>query len=620
MVEFALVLPALMLTLLGIVEFGRLFAIYSSLFGAAREGARYGVVNPLDADGVVWAAREKISMVTPEDVDVYVQYDSGPDTPTKDFAAVTVGDRVVVTVIYEVEMITPPIRAITSRFHVETVAARTISTLGDIGNGEGEEAPPTATPDGTTTPSPTATTPSLDTPTPSATATPGGPGDTPTPTLPPGVAPIIIATPLWDGDMLVTGTAQPGELVHLRDIQDPALDLSTTVNADGTFRFDLPGPLVAGHVITVQGYGYTDYAVVEGTVEPTATPNPTAAPPSPTPTATPTTQYIDLDPTCGPEGSVTITITGHQWPTSKGDFDIFWDGTYLKTIPASADFVTDITVTVVNGSHTIMVETTKPGKKYSDSKTFEVPCAAAPTPTPAPTPSQPNLVVASVALENVGTISTYDPLTFTVAVRNVGAAAANSLFWVDLYFDPATEPPSPSDLMGEVSVAWVAVSSLAQNGTISLTFNYPDGFDTTGDHTAYALADSWDQISESDEEDNVGGPAAVPVTLEGVPPTPTPTPTPGSGDVGAISGSTWLHIYGDIVPQGRVDIYLYDGADLMAETISDQDGNYVLADVPVGTYTVIGETIIDGQVYSDIVLNVQVNSGQTTEYVTLVLH
>jgi hypothetical protein len=508
LVEFALVLPALLLTLMGIADFGRAFAIYSNLTNAAREGTRYGVVSPLDVDGITWAARNKIAMADPASVDIYVYFDSGPGTPTKDFDAVTIGDRVIVALNYDIEMVTPFIHAITSQLHVETTAVRTISTLGDRGSGGVAPLPPTSTPDGTTTPSPTPTVPSLDTATPTATG--AAPSSTPTPT--PGVVSIQIDSPLWDGDLVVTGIAQPGEVVYLRDIQNPALDLSVTVNADGTFRFDVP-PLVAGHVIAVQGYDSIDYAVVEGATPPTATPTPTAAPAT-------------------------------------------------------------------------------------------------------PTPDQPNLVVESVILENEGVISTYDPLTFTVAVRNIGATAADSLFWVDLYVDPALEPSTPGDLTNEASVAWAAVSSLAQNEAISLTLNYLGGVDATGDHTAYALADIWDQVLESDELDNVSASLPVTVTLEGVPPTPTSIP---AGD-GAISGSTWLYTSDGVASYGRVNVSVYDGDVLIAGTLSDRDGNYLLAGIPAGSFTVIGEAFIDGVLYSDTTLNVQVNSGQTTPHVTLVLH
>ena len=58
-VEFALVLPLLLLLVLGILEFGRVFNIQISLSNAAREGARHMAVHddPGDAaDAAVLAA------------------------------------------------------------------------------------------------------------------------------------------------------------------------------------------------------------------------------------------------------------------------------------------------------------------------------------------------------------------------------------------------------------------------------------------------------------------------------------------------------------------------------------------------------------------------------------
>lgn len=44
MVEFAIVLPILILFLLGIIDFGRAFFLYNNLTNAVREGARLGAV------------------------------------------------------------------------------------------------------------------------------------------------------------------------------------------------------------------------------------------------------------------------------------------------------------------------------------------------------------------------------------------------------------------------------------------------------------------------------------------------------------------------------------------------------------------------------------------------
>jgi len=42
MTEFALTIPIFLLVVFGIIEFGRLFVAYSSVYAAAREAARYG--------------------------------------------------------------------------------------------------------------------------------------------------------------------------------------------------------------------------------------------------------------------------------------------------------------------------------------------------------------------------------------------------------------------------------------------------------------------------------------------------------------------------------------------------------------------------------------------------
>ncbi len=51
MVEFALVLPVLLLLIYGILEVGRLLFIYSSVVSAARQAARYGSTTGVNASG-----------------------------------------------------------------------------------------------------------------------------------------------------------------------------------------------------------------------------------------------------------------------------------------------------------------------------------------------------------------------------------------------------------------------------------------------------------------------------------------------------------------------------------------------------------------------------------------
>lgn len=49
-VELAIVLPLLLMLLIGIIEFGRVFNVQISLSQAAREGARYAAVHHADDD------------------------------------------------------------------------------------------------------------------------------------------------------------------------------------------------------------------------------------------------------------------------------------------------------------------------------------------------------------------------------------------------------------------------------------------------------------------------------------------------------------------------------------------------------------------------------------------
>lgn len=48
LVEFALMLPFLMMIIVGALDLGRAYFTYMSVINAAREGARYGAANPTD--------------------------------------------------------------------------------------------------------------------------------------------------------------------------------------------------------------------------------------------------------------------------------------------------------------------------------------------------------------------------------------------------------------------------------------------------------------------------------------------------------------------------------------------------------------------------------------------
>jgi Flp pilus assembly protein TadG len=52
LVEWALILPALLLVLMVIIDLGRVTYTYSALFNSVREGARYAIIHPTDTTGI----------------------------------------------------------------------------------------------------------------------------------------------------------------------------------------------------------------------------------------------------------------------------------------------------------------------------------------------------------------------------------------------------------------------------------------------------------------------------------------------------------------------------------------------------------------------------------------
>ncbi len=83
MIEFAIVAPLLFLLLFGVIEFSRLIGAYTSVWTAAREGARYATTSGDDpynpnilryrsCDGILAAAQSKavLSKVTTANIDI----------------------------------------------------------------------------------------------------------------------------------------------------------------------------------------------------------------------------------------------------------------------------------------------------------------------------------------------------------------------------------------------------------------------------------------------------------------------------------------------------------------------------------------------------------------------
>lgn len=89
MVEFALVLPILLLLIYGLIEMGRLLFIYNSVVSAAREATRYGAATGLNASesvplyqdctGIRSAAQKSGFLDNFEDADILIWHDDGEE-------------------------------------------------------------------------------------------------------------------------------------------------------------------------------------------------------------------------------------------------------------------------------------------------------------------------------------------------------------------------------------------------------------------------------------------------------------------------------------------------------------------------------------------------------------
>jgi Flp pilus assembly protein TadG len=64
LVEWALVLPILLLLIMGLLDLGRAVYYNSVIYSAAREGARYGIVHPCSSSEIISAVNQR-AIATP---------------------------------------------------------------------------------------------------------------------------------------------------------------------------------------------------------------------------------------------------------------------------------------------------------------------------------------------------------------------------------------------------------------------------------------------------------------------------------------------------------------------------------------------------------------------------
>ena len=81
-IEFAITIPLLLIMLVFIFDLGRATFYYSSITNSAREGARYGIINPDDENGIQQRVEEFSFGIDPADLDVSVSKDDEENSIT----------------------------------------------------------------------------------------------------------------------------------------------------------------------------------------------------------------------------------------------------------------------------------------------------------------------------------------------------------------------------------------------------------------------------------------------------------------------------------------------------------------------------------------------------------
>jgi hypothetical protein len=105
-------------------------------------------------------------------------------------------------------------------------------------------------------------------------------------------------------------------------------------------------------------------------------------------------------------------------------------------------------------------------------------------------------------------VTAYVPVSFTVAITNLGTVAADGLFFVDLFIDPDIVLTTTIPL--SQSVGYVALSNLNGGESRVVTITAPLGFaNLPAAHLVYAMVDSVQQLAEPDETNNISPPLIV---------------------------------------------------------------------------------------------------------------
>lgn len=180
LVEFALVLPLILIVVLGTIDFGRVVFSWIEVMNASREGAAYAIINPSDLGGITLHVQQETNVQqqrgeSPLSVDVTCRPSDNNQLvlPCNAAYANGLGSTVTVRVEESFSFLTPLINGMFPDFTIS--AAATGFYMSPLGGGPTPT--PTASPSPTPSPTPTPEPGATATPTPISTASP-----TPVPT------------------------------------------------------------------------------------------------------------------------------------------------------------------------------------------------------------------------------------------------------------------------------------------------------------------------------------------------------------------------------------------------------------------------------------------------------
>ena len=484
--------------------------------------------------------------------------------------------------------------------------------------------------------------------------------------------PIEIGEPLIEGVTVVTGTAQAGETLVIRDLMDdgfpsPAGD-TTVVEPDGTFSFAGLTPLAAGHVIVVEGYGQWDAAVVEGpgdapieivppeygrlchgdtVVRGTAEPAQTV-----TLAVTDTASLVYED-------HVTVNALGaflFQLPlplqdgqeiavTGYGESDleiagVCTDDPYISISPQCGN-TSPLTITVNGYQWSTHVKDRRLDLYWDDVLTdtflsqnqdFTVEIVVDATTITSDTHTvRAEVWWKDVTLESVAEAPFLSPcpapnlvVTNLSLITGAPISTYQSLAFLVEVANTGVNPANNLfwvDLSSTVPMtgAWAAVSTLGVGETTLVTVPFESGFLATGPYPITATVDSMHQVTELLEDDNQFGGLEVTVTAEGTPPPLPPVPP----IVGYLTGETWITLSGPAVPHGRALVEVREGdafGALVASLYSGADGGFgPVALAPGSDYAILARVWMDGTLYTGTLGGVEVLESDTTT-VIIVMH